>query len=367
MDLQQYDGMKSALAEVLRAATMGPLSQPARETVRDLFARLAEDRFNLVVVGRFSRGKTSLMNAMLGTDRLPTGIVPVTSVITTVTYGTEEKVVLYYQHTNLFFEIPIPQLAEHITERGNPGNGRCIQTAEVQLPADLLRRGFHFIDTPGLGSSIVENTRTTEAFLPQADAFILVTSFDSPLTEDEVARPADGSRLGATRVPGREQAGQRERGTATAGARPSRRAVAGDPRRCAGTAVPALRRAGARRTAARQSTAPRRQRRAGVRSGAARFSRQREAAHIPAQHDRARRRGPRRPDRRRAGPGAAGGAAHRDRDGAAVRGRPRCHRARIQAFADAAGLRGLRRGHRSPLQLPRPTAIPVERRSPRAG
>jgi small GTP-binding protein len=186
MDLQQYDGMKSALAEVLRAATMGPLSQPARETVRDLFARLAEDRFNLVVVGRFSRGKTSLMNAMLGTDRLPTGIVPVTSVITTVTYGTEEKVVLYYQHTSLFFEIPISQLAEHITERGNPGNGRCIQTAEVQLPADLLRRGFHFIDTPGLGSSIVENTRTTEAFLPQADAFILVTSFDSPLTEDEV-------------------------------------------------------------------------------------------------------------------------------------------------------------------------------------
>jgi GTP-binding protein EngB required for normal cell division len=110
----------------------------------------------------------------------------VTSVITTVTYGTEEKVVLYYQHTSLFFEIPISQLAEHITERGNPGNARRIHTAEVQLPADLLRRGFHFIDTPGLGSSIVENTRTTEAYLPEADAFILVTSFDSPLTEEEV-------------------------------------------------------------------------------------------------------------------------------------------------------------------------------------
>ncbi|MBN9509707.1 MAG: dynamin family protein [Alphaproteobacteria bacterium] len=186
MDLQQYDRMKSALAEVLRAAAMRPLPQRDREMVRDLFARLAEDRFNLVVVGRFSRGKTSLMNAMLRTDRLPTGIVPVTSVITAVTYGTEEKVVLFYQHTSLFFEIPISQLAEHITERGNPGNGRRIHTAEVQLPAELLRRGFHFIDTPGLGSSIVENTRTTEAFLPQADAFILVTSFDSPLTEEEV-------------------------------------------------------------------------------------------------------------------------------------------------------------------------------------
>jgi small GTP-binding protein len=185
MDLQQYDRMKTALAEVLRSATMRPIPDRSRETVRDLFARLAEDRFNLVVVGRFSRGKTSLMNAMLGTDRLPTGIVPVTSVITTVTYGTEEKVSLYYQNTNLFLDIPIAQLAEHITEHGNPGNMRRIRTAEVQLPADLLRRGFHFIDTPGLGSSIIENTRTTEAFLPEADAFILVTSFDSPLSEEE--------------------------------------------------------------------------------------------------------------------------------------------------------------------------------------
>lgn len=185
MDLQQYDRVKTTLAEVLRSATMRVIPDLERMTVRDLFARLAEDRFNLVVVGRFSRGKSTLMNAMLGTDRLPTGIVPVTSVITTVTYGSVEQVVLYYQHTNLFLEIPIAQLADYITERGNPGNRRRVRTAEVQLPAELLRRGFHFIDTPGLGSSIVENTRTTEFFLPDADAFILVTSYDSTLSEEE--------------------------------------------------------------------------------------------------------------------------------------------------------------------------------------
>jgi hypothetical protein len=42
-------------------------------------------------------GKTSLMNAILGIDRLPTGITPLTSVITSVAYGSEEKVVLTYQ------------------------------------------------------------------------------------------------------------------------------------------------------------------------------------------------------------------------------------------------------------------------------
>ncbi|HVZ07549.1 hypothetical protein [Rhodopila sp.] len=56
----------------------------------------------------------------------------------------------------------------------------------MELPAELLRRGFHFVDTPGLGSAIIENTRTTGRFLPQADAFMLVTSFDSQLSEEEL-------------------------------------------------------------------------------------------------------------------------------------------------------------------------------------
>jgi small GTP-binding protein len=159
--------------------------QPEPEAVRELFARLAEDRFNIAMVGRFSRGKTSLMNAILGTDLLPVGVMPVTSVVTMVSYGSEPKAVLHYRHTSLFLDVRISDLAEHITERGNPGNCRDISVAEVQLPAEFLRRGFTFVDTPGLGSSIRANTRTTEAFLPEADAIVLVSSHDSPLSEEE--------------------------------------------------------------------------------------------------------------------------------------------------------------------------------------
>jgi len=194
MDLREYARIKAALAEVLRGATLAERPGPRREAARELFSRLAEDRFNLVVVGRFSRGKSSLMNAMLGSERLPTGIVPVTSVITTVSYGSEERVVLHYAHTSLFMDIPIAELASHITERGNPGNVKRIRIAEVQLPAELLRRGFHFIDTPGLGSSIKENTRTTEGFLPEADALVLVTSFEAPISEEEARILEDVAR-----------------------------------------------------------------------------------------------------------------------------------------------------------------------------
>ncbi|NPD67661.1 hypothetical protein HN018_27130 (plasmid) [Lichenicola cladoniae] len=182
LDLHRYELLKSELADLLRAV---PWRADQFERNRDLFARLAEDRFNLAVVGRFSRGKSTLMNAMLGLDRLPTGIEPLTSVITSITYGSHEKVVLHFLDTTLFLDIRLDQLEDYVTERGNPSNRRRIREAEIQLPADLLRSGFRFIDTPGLGSAVAGNTVTTRAFLPEADAFLLVTGFNGSLTEDE--------------------------------------------------------------------------------------------------------------------------------------------------------------------------------------
>ena len=115
------------------------------------------------------------------------------------------KAVLHYQVTSLFMDIPLSELAAHITEQGNPGNHRGVTIAQVLLPAEFLRRGFTFIDKPGIdkpgidkpgidtpgidkpgiGSAIAANTRTPRSFLPEADAFIPVTSHDSPLSDEE--------------------------------------------------------------------------------------------------------------------------------------------------------------------------------------
>ncbi|WP_322014168.1 dynamin family protein [Paraburkholderia sp. J12] len=189
MDLREYENAKFELAGMLRVLSEAAKDKGdlAGEMIRDLFVRLAEDRFNLAVVGRFGRGKSSLMNALIGVERLPTGILPLTSVITTIVYGSTEKVVIHYEGRHLSTEIALEALPEFITQRANPGNARGVRTAEVQLPAEILRRGFHFIDTPGLGSAIPENTRTTESFLPEADAMLVVTSYDSPLSEEELA------------------------------------------------------------------------------------------------------------------------------------------------------------------------------------
>ncbi len=163
------------------------VKDPREHEARRILSHLAEDRFNLAVVGQFKRGKSSLMNAVIGMDRLPTGILPITSVVTIVRYGDHESVLIRSIGSVNSREIPLARLEEYVTEKGNPGNHKHVEVAEVLLPSEILRLGFHFIDTPGVGSLIAENTATTHRFLPEADAVVFVTSFESTMNEGELA------------------------------------------------------------------------------------------------------------------------------------------------------------------------------------
>jgi GTP-binding protein EngB required for normal cell division len=186
--LREYERLKFDLASLIRAASSYARDEAddLRHESRMLQTKLAEDRFYLAVVGQSSRGKSTLINALLGMDRLPTGIVPITSVITSVGYGSEEIVKMYAHGWSYGLDVPLEDIADYITEQGNPGNRKNIDLAEIQLPAEILHRGFYLIDTPGFGSAIFENTLTTRKFLPKADAFIFVTSFEAPFSAEEL-------------------------------------------------------------------------------------------------------------------------------------------------------------------------------------
>jgi GTP-binding protein EngB required for normal cell division len=186
--LRAYLQTKQELAARVRTA-LGLLrvrgTKGRIERCQELLVKLAEDRFNLVVLGQFKRGKSSLMNAVIGRELLPTGLLPLTSVVTMLRFGPTERLLLA-RDESWVEEAPISRLAEYVTERGNPGNVRKIRAAYIDLPLSLLRRGLHFVDTPGIGSSREENTATTYAFLPECDAALLVTSVETPLTELEL-------------------------------------------------------------------------------------------------------------------------------------------------------------------------------------
>ncbi len=188
--LLDYAKLKHALARAIRSirslASEAKNAQ-AETDAQELMSKLAEDRFTLTVVGQFKRGKSSLMNAIIGREILPTGVLPLTSAITILKYGPVEQLTILRERESIFPEQPpVSSLAQYVTEQGNPGNREKVKAAVLELPLPFLRRGLEFVDTPGVGSAIAANTQTTYAFLPECDAVVFVTSVDSPLTESEM-------------------------------------------------------------------------------------------------------------------------------------------------------------------------------------
>lgn len=188
--LRAYSAAKQAVAEVLLAAQ--PLvnqygTRQGRDDYDGLVRQLAEDQFNMAVVGQFKRGKSSLMNAIIGRDLLPTGVLPLTSAITTLCYGPKARALLQFKGWRIESEIGLSELPDYVTERANPGNKKGLVMARIEVPVPFLRRGLYFIDTPGIGSTQSANTQTTYDFLPKADALVWVTSVEGPLAETEAA------------------------------------------------------------------------------------------------------------------------------------------------------------------------------------
>jgi len=196
-ELKSYADRRLELGDMIRAAlylAREAGDERAEQRARDLVARLAADRFRLAVVGQFSRGKSTLMNALLGGAYLPMGAAPMTSVITTVRYGSRPRAIVRRRAAGLATEVPLPQVAGYVAQASATRSELQVMSVEVEIPAEILRLGFEFIDTPGVGSAIEINTATTRRFLPQADAVVFVTGFDSPLTGGEVEFLADAAR-----------------------------------------------------------------------------------------------------------------------------------------------------------------------------
>ena len=167
------------------AALTLELDAPALAAAADaLTERIAGGRFYVACVGQFKRGKSTLLNALLGQDVLPTGVVPVTSVITIVRYGSPGAVIQFRDRTE---HVALADLPEYVTEDANRGNAKGVLAVEAFVPSPILAAGMCLVDTPGIGSVFLGNTAATRAFVPHIDAALVVLGADPPISADELA------------------------------------------------------------------------------------------------------------------------------------------------------------------------------------
>jgi predicted GTPase len=180
--LAAQDG-SSPLRRVLDRIPRELLEPDEAERVEAVGRRLAETRLYVVALGEFKRGKSSLLDALLGADYLPIGIVPLTAVVTMVRRGPLGAVAEFQDGRRE--QIPPEDLRSYVTEAGNPGNIKGLRSVELTVPSPHLPEQAVLVDTPGLGSVYETGTEHTLAFLPQVDVALLVLSVDQTFTEAE--------------------------------------------------------------------------------------------------------------------------------------------------------------------------------------
>jgi hypothetical protein len=174
--------------KLLRIASLAEQfnSDPITDDARSAAERIAEGRFYVACVGQFKRGKSTLLNALIGKPILPSGVVPVTAVPTILRFG-ESLGARVRLRNGEWTDIAIAAIEEYVSEVRNPENSKGVAGLEVFVPSPLLAEGMCFVDTPGLGSVFAGNTAATHAFLPHIDAAIVVIGADPPIAGDELA------------------------------------------------------------------------------------------------------------------------------------------------------------------------------------
>lgn len=81
----ELDGASRLLRLAALAKNLGVVR--IEEEAKDLADRIVEGRFYVACLGQFKRGKSTLINALIGDPVLPVGCTPVTAVPTVVRYG----------------------------------------------------------------------------------------------------------------------------------------------------------------------------------------------------------------------------------------------------------------------------------------
>lgn len=145
------------------------------EEVRQLAQKIKSQKFRLAVVGEFSRGKSTFLNALLGEELQPVRAIPCSGTLTVLKYGTEKRVVCHYKDGTQSI-IPFNQYHKQASIPKEAALGK----REFELPEsniaeivlehpglELCRHHVEIVDSPGLNEHSAR-TAVTERLLQEA-------------------------------------------------------------------------------------------------------------------------------------------------------------------------------------------------------
>lgn len=154
-------------------------------SIDEILDRLSRDSFSVAIVGEFKRGKSTVINALLGKNILPVDVLPTTATLNKITYSVTPFVKIEYKDGREE-QIEIDQLNNYVTKLTKESEevAKTVKEAVVYYPINYCKNGVTIIDTPGLNDDAAM-TEVTMSVLPQIDAALMVIMAQAPFSESE--------------------------------------------------------------------------------------------------------------------------------------------------------------------------------------
>jgi GTPase SAR1 family protein len=151
-------------------------------------ARLNRTEAAIVVVGEFKRGKSSIINNLVGQAICPANDDLATSAVTALRYSETPYATVRVRGDadSAVSQIEFDELVEVATEAGNPDNRHNVELVEVGFDSPLLQHGIILVDTPGIGGLAPGYAAATLSFVRLADAVLFVTDASAELAAPEM-------------------------------------------------------------------------------------------------------------------------------------------------------------------------------------
>lgn len=202
--------------ELQCAAVISPNNTVWREDLGETRKKTGE-KFTVLVMGIFSSGKSSMINALIGEPLLPTGFLPETAIIGEMHYGKTKKITMYpkkgmWEGGDRPFELLNPS-SEEISKYAsidNEAGMNCkaedsdriqskFEKMVIQWPLDILKDGVVLVDSPGINDPY-NNDYITRSYLPTADAIIYVMNSQQAYGKTDKEQLAEINGLGLRNV-----------------------------------------------------------------------------------------------------------------------------------------------------------------------
>ena len=163
--------------EFLKEVAQELCQQNILNSLNAIQERASQQNANLLIplVGEFSSGKTTLLNALTDSKKLETATKPTTATIYEIHFGCnkcEANVVLSDGQVAHFDD-----LGELKNDQLSDAQIVTVFDTSTKVPSSTI-----LVDTPGLSSPVVKHRQVLVDFLPSADAILLVVDINQQVT-----------------------------------------------------------------------------------------------------------------------------------------------------------------------------------------